>query len=240
MSAVVRDWLALGGSGAGEGGRPPSAEVAADVLAKCGLLQAAAEEEEEGDGDEQQQQGRPPPQRALEPEPYFCPMEYLYLSEPIIQRHHRAAPLTRREHGHFAVGDLSEVEMEAIPDHGAAAVLAPSASSGSLGASAASSASAAAAAAAAHHRPQPPSAPSSGAAAPPQQPLARPRPPGPRGAASLLGAAQRPQEKPRLKVIQLDQVKVSQSVSQCRVGWVVKNRMERCQSHMHACVHDVA
>jgi len=52
----------------------------------------------------------------IDPEPYFSPMEYLYLSEAIIQRHHIAAPLTRKQNPHFVMGSLKSVEMEHIPD----------------------------------------------------------------------------------------------------------------------------
>jgi hypothetical protein len=226
MSGVVRDWL----FGSREGERPPSAEVVADVLAKCGLSAAAAAAAAAAtttttaatpwSGEEQEREREREPARVVEPEPYFCPIEYLYLSEPIIQRHHRAAPLTRRENVHFAVGDLAEVEMEAIPDYGTAALppgLAPSSSFGSLPAPLASAASSllqsSSASAAAAHRPPPPPPPSAAATAAFGAPNAahpRPRPPGPRGGASLLGVttAQRPSEKPRLKVIKLDEVKV--------------------------------
>lgn len=206
MAAVVRDWL----FGSAEGERPPSAEVAADVLAKCQLLEATAAATAAATGDaEPASMDEEDGSRVVEPEPYFCPIEYLYLSEPIIQRHHRAAPLTRRENEHFAVGDLSEVAMEPISDTppAAGAGLPHSSSSGSLRSfqqqGGSFSSAGGGAPPAASHRPQPP--PQSLA----PQAVSRPRPPlgGPRGAASLLGAAQRLQ-KPRLKVIKLDDVKV--------------------------------
>lgn len=212
MSAVVRDWV----FGSPEGEQPPSADVAAEVLAKCKLLEL-----DSGGGrameDTTSSLSPGGGARAMEPEPYFCPIEYLYLSEPIVQRLHRAAPLSRREHGHFTVGDLGEVEMPLVSDNHHQPSL-PSTASLPPAPGAPSTAS---------HRPPPLPSASAAASAPA---AARPRlqlPPGvgARGggaAGSLLGALGAPQqsmmaEKPRLKVIKLDDVKVRACV---RVGWL--------------------
>jgi hypothetical protein len=52
--------------------------------------------------------------QVVDPEPYFSPLEYLYLSKAVIQRHHMAAPLTRKKNPHFEVGSLEDVKMEEI------------------------------------------------------------------------------------------------------------------------------
>ncbi len=199
-ASLVGGWLF--GLATGLGGpdsRPPNVEVAADVLSKCGLLAEA----NGGDAmDVNSHEGGGSARRHVDPEPHFCPMEYLYLSEPLIQRHHRLAPLTRRENAHFVVGNLKEVEMEPIPDSGSmpspptVAPPQPSLPAASSSSSLLNKPD--------HARPHPPPPPSTSAQA--TRPLT----------SSLLSRAgplgqprQQPPAKPRLKLIKLDEVKVA-------------------------------
>lgn len=133
VSALVRDGLFTNDTRQQENGRgkaTPYAEVAADVLQKCGLL------------NEIQDGSNSSSTRTVDPEPYFCPLEYMYLSEAIIQRHHHAAPLTRKENAHFTLVKDQElmkaVVMEPIPDYGST-VLSTAASASGLSTSSSSS-----------------------------------------------------------------------------------------------------
>ena len=243
VSSLVRDWVfgtstsiaGGGGGGGGSGssdGKPPYAEVTADVLSKCGLL--LADEEARMDVDEETGEegesgaGVSGRRRRVDPEPYVCPMEYLYLSEPLIQRHHRMAPLTRKENAHFVVGDLREVKMEEIPDLGAM----PSSSSLAAAAAAATTVGASASSSSIPPSSRPTLADAGGVGSSssfskPERPHTHSqptRPPPATAAASSLGGgggggggsilsraalAQQRQtaDKPRLKLIKLDEVK---------------------------------
>lgn len=114
VSALVRDQLFQPGEeGAWQEGsnkqKPPFREIAEAVLAKSGLgFQGEKEQgkEEEGEGS----------QLLLPPEPYFSPVEYLYLSSAMIQREQVSAPLTREDNPHFTVSGLDLVRLEPVRD----------------------------------------------------------------------------------------------------------------------------
>lgn len=204
----------------GSNSRLPTAEVIADVLKKSGLVTAPPGEEESpvekpaeatGTVEPKVADSSPKAARQVTPEPYFCPKEYLYLSEALIQRCHRSAPLTRKQNAHFVLGDLREVEMEPVPDTGLMPSPAPFSLPPSFATNSSSSSSLP------HEQPPPPP--------PARAPPARPPPSGPRPAkltvpagartsvptSSLLSRAalsqQRRTDKPRLKLLKLDEVK---------------------------------
>lgn len=109
VSALVRDQLFQPGEeGAWQEGsnkqKPPFREIAEAVLAKSGLGFQGEREEEEGS------------QLLLPPEPYFSPVEYLYLSSAMIQREQVSAPLTREDNPHFTVSGLDLVRLEPVRD----------------------------------------------------------------------------------------------------------------------------
>lgn len=54
----------------------------------------------------------------LPPEPYFSPVEFLYLSSAMVQRIHAAAPLTRADNPHFSTRPelVDLVRLPAVPD----------------------------------------------------------------------------------------------------------------------------
>eukprot|EP00952_Eustigmatos_sp_NYUAD-ZCMA_P008126 34023-Eustigmatos_ZCMA.PRE.1 len=87
----------LSGGGRAAGQQPPAwKDVADEVISKSGLA-----------SEDLASLPRP-----VDPEPYFTPLEYLYLSRAMTQRHHVRAPLSRKENRHFTVNNLDEVMLE--------------------------------------------------------------------------------------------------------------------------------